>query len=612
MRHFEYLNAPIGEQIATSPSSFESSNLNYLLSIVRRRKLSLIMGLVAAIIVGSTYFWVIKPKFTATTYILLDRLAQDSARKGADTSGSTVDSAAVDSQVEVIRSSQVATAFIQRLSPDERQQLASEFRPSLYLPLWLAGSAITEAPTSGNAIDTDRVLRSLSVTRVEHTYVLAISFSATSAVSAANLANGFVEAYQSVLREGRVSTEQREKNWIQLHIDETRSTLLQADGELQAFRLSPEVGESDAAKRELELKTDNYRKLYQSLLQRKQQALEEGSFPQGEFHVITPADPAAARRSPRLSFLIAISLLAGLGGGSVLAALREAADQTFRTSGQVEELLGARFLGWLPVIRPRRSRRRRENSVGGQAWADGLPALMRCSTDNPQSRYAETLRAIRAAASCPPSGDGPKVIGIVSTLPGEGKSTLSVNLGRLLSREGARLLVIDGDLRNRGLSRILAPSAQSGLYEALSESRREPRLADLLSVDTTTGMYFLPIAETLGREWYAINQLVVKFDALLTEAKKRFDIIIVDLPPLAAVADARSLSALSDCFVLVVEWGQTNKEAVRKFLNRERTIRERLLGVALNKVNLGNLKLYEQRNDPQYEPYRRYFSDERS
>jgi succinoglycan biosynthesis transport protein ExoP len=609
LRHFEYFNVPIGEQISVPQSSVEHSNLAYLLSIVRRRKLSLIVGLFAGLIIGSTYFILAKPTFTATVYIFLDKLSQDNSRKGSNTSGSTVDSAEVDSQVEVIRSWQVAKAFIERLSPDEREQLASELKPSSHLPAWLGRLVMTEGSSTGNEIDIDRILRSLSVSRVERTYVLAISFSATTPILAAELANEFVDAYQNVLREGRLAAQQRNKDWIQRRVVETRSALLKADGELQAFRLSPEVGESDAAKRELQLKTDNYQKLYQSLLQQNQQAIEDESFPQGEFHVITPAHPTAARHSPKLSFVLAMSLLAGLGGGSVLAALREVADQSFRTSGQVEEVLGARFLGWLPFIRRRRSAWRGKNRAGSQPWADELPNVMRRSTDYPHSRYAETLRAIRAGVNSLP-GDG-KVIGIVSTLPREGKSILSVNLGRLLSKEGARLLVIDADLCNRGLSRVLTPAAQSGLYEALCDPRRELHLADLL-IDETTGMSFLPIADTLGPKRHTISQLPAKFEALLTEVKKRFDIIVVDLPPLAAVADARSLSALSDCFVLVVEWGETNRAAVRKFLNRERGIKEKLLGVVLNKVNLAKLKQYEQRNDPQYYPYYQYFSDNRS
>ena len=199
-----------------------------------------------------------------------------------------------------------------------------------------------------------------------------------------------------------------------------------------------------------------------------------------------------------------------------------------------------------------------------------------------------------------------KVIGIVSALPGEGKSTLALNLGRLLAKEGARLLVIDGDLRARGLSRILAPSAQGGLYELLGEGQPLPRMQDLLITDEATGMRFLPIADAKG-DTRELSNVGPKFDAILRDAKTLFDIIIIDLPPFAAAADARLLSALCNCFVLVTEWGKTNRTAVWRFLNAEGGIRDRLLGVVLNKVDLDRLKQYERSDEPQYYPYDEYF-----
>jgi polysaccharide biosynthesis transport protein len=93
------------------------------------------------------------------------------------------------------------------------------------------------------------------------------------------------------------------------------------------------------------------------------------------------------------------------------------------------------------------------------------------------------------------------------------------------------------------------------------------------------------------------------------EAGNLFDIILLDLPPLAAVADARSPTASCDFFVLMAEWGRTDRGAVWKFLESETEIRERLLGVALNKVDLGRLRQYEQRHDPKYHPYRKFFSN---
>ncbi len=622
VKHFEYPNVTNSEHSNDFGSFYGRSNLAYVLSIAKRSKFVLIAGLIAGIIGGGTYYLTAKPKYTATTYIYIDTPGRDQ-RKAAE---STVDTAEVDSQVEVIRSWQVADVMRKILNPDDRNALADAFGSRSYFPFlmqwtspfvtqWTSWPLFAQwnpepvEPTGhdkvGNEIDLKQMLQALSVNRVERTYVLAVSFTAPSPTLAAGVANAFVSAYQKVLDDRRLAAEQSRNDWIKRRIEDVRSSLLQADKELQGFRLAPVVGESDAVKRELELKTQSYRNLYQLLLQ--QQGTPDSSSLQNGFHVITPADPLATQRSPRPSLIAALSLVVGLGGGVVAAALREGTDHTFRTRGQVEGWLGARFLGWLPIIHKKKRRTFKGSGSGGDCLAYKLQDILRFSTDNPQSRYAETLREILACATLLTPMNEAKVIGIVAALPGEGKSTLSMNLGRLLAREGTRLLVIDGDLRKRGLSRIIAPSAPRGLHEILADGNSRLPLEDLLIADEATGMFFLPIADTKDPFKKSGSQPALK--VFLTEAKKRFDIIVIDLPPFAAVADARLLSALCDCFVLVTEWARTNKGAVWNFLDSEKEIRERLLGVVLNKVNLNRLSQYEQDDEPQYGPYREYFSD---
>ncbi len=631
MKHFEYPNVTNSEHSNDFRSFYGRSNLAYVLSIAKRSKFLLIAGLIAGVIGGGTYYFTVTPKYTATTYIYIDT----PQRKAAEL---TVDTAEVDSQVEVIRSWQVADVMRKILNPDDRNALADAFGSRFYFPFlmqWTSpfvaqltswpifaqwnpepveppGNEKVPLPAAGelrlkDAQNLKRMLQALTVNRVERTYVLAVSFTAPSPTLAAGVANAFVGAYQKVLDDRRLAAEQSRNDWIKRRIEEVRSSLLQADKELQGFQLAPVVGKSDAAKRELELKTQNYRTLYQFLLQ--QQGTPDSSYLQNGFHVITPADPLATQRSPRPSLIAALSLVGGLGGGVVAAALREGTDHTFRTRGQVEGWLGARFLGWLPIVRKKKRRTFRGSGSGSDCLADKLPDILHFSTDNPQSRYAESLREILACASLLTPKNEAKVIGIVAALPGEGKSTLSMNLGRLLAREGTRLLVIDGDLRKRGLSRILAPSAPRGLHEVLADGNSRLPLEDLLIADEATGMFFLPIADTKDPFRKSGSQPALKVGAFLTEAKKQFDIIVIDLPPFAAVADARLLSSLCDCFVLVTEWARTNKGAIWNFLNSEKEIRERLLGVVLNKVNLNRLSQYEQDDEPQYGPYREYFSD---
>ncbi|MBV8474714.1 MAG: hypothetical protein JO234_14960, partial [Hyphomicrobiales bacterium] len=575
MRHFSHnMNIASPEIIPASRPSYEVSNLIYLWSVAKRRKWYLALGVLAGLFAGFAYLALAKQTFTGTCLILIEPPAKAGVAGAPDAATSAIDSNELDSQAEVIRSWQVADLMTKSLSPEDRSRLAADFRPNGLLPAWMAKGG-AGAPTA-DGLDFARMLRALSVTRMERTYVLSISFTATDPNLAANVANGFANAYRQFLHDRRLGAEQGRKNWVQQRLDQARLDLLKSDKDLHASQMSAGPGAADGVKRELAW-NEQIQKVYRSLLQAKQE-LSDQSFGDDYFHVITPSEPGATRRSPTLSLVIVLSLVAGLAGASVAAGLAEMIDRSFRTRGQVEDLLGSRFLGWLPTISNKLALRvpSRKNAARA-SLASLLPPTLRISTDKPQSVYAETLREIRACASLLPHANETKIIGVVSALPKEGKSTLTLNMGRLLAREGARLLVIDGDLRSRGLSRILAPSARSGLYELLGDGHTRPHLEDLLIADESSGMRFLPIANTNGgvREF---GNLMLKFDTILTEAKTLFDIVLIDLPPFAAAADARLLSTLCTCFVLVTQWGKTNTAAVSRFLYAERDIRERLLG----------------------------------
>lgn len=616
MKHFEYPNLSGEEPSSLARSPYSRSNLVYLLAFVKRNLGLLGIAFLIGILGGLTYYATLTPMYTATTYAYAGDFGKQSDNKSADPNAPPVDTTEIDSKAEVISSREVAEAMSESLSPDDRNSLAKAFgaRSGFSFAQWasrigtlhfLSPAKPLETASSPGDIDFKRVLKALSVKRMERTYILGISFSAPNPALAATVANAFVDAYQNVMDARKFASRQKRNDWLTRHIEDVRTSLLQAEKDLQNFHLAPIVGDSDVAKRELELKTQNYRSLYQLLLQ--QQATPDDSTLQNGLYVMTRADPSGAQRSPPLFLVATLSLVAGLGSGVLAAAIREASDQTFRTRGQVEDGLGARFLGWLPEIR-RTQRKAPRTGPASRDPADPLPDVLRYSTSTPQSCYAETLREI-ATRACLALENEATVVGIVAALPGEGKSTLSVNLGRLLAREGRRSLVIDGDLRNRGLSESLAPSAQRGLLDLLSDVDNRICLEDVLVVDQPSGAFVLPVARSGEELRNSGNRPSQKFRTLLRDAKKTFDIIIVDLPPFAAVAEGRLLSTHCDCFVLVTEWGRTNRGVVWRFLESEKAIRERLLGVVLNKVNLRKLRKYEQDNEPQHGPYRRYFID---
>ncbi|WP_083463406.1 GNVR domain-containing protein [Prosthecomicrobium hirschii] len=371
------------------------------------------------------------------------------------------------------------------------------------------------------------------------------------------------------------------------------------------------TNETLVALRELEREADTYKNLYQAFLQRYQEAVQKQSFPITEARVITAASRPLVPSHPKKSLVVALATILGLGLGLGIAALREIRDRVFRTGQQVRDELGLEFLGFLPAVTA--SQLRSMHPTSTDLASTGLPpvlanGVMRYSVGSPLSGYAEVLRSAKVAADITLGGHKPKIIGLASVLPNEGKSTTSKNLASLVAHLGARTLLIDADLRNPGLSRSVAPEARQGLVEVLMD--RIP-FRELLLHEAETGLDLLPTVSR--RDISHTSELIssVAMQALLQDAGQDYDYIFVDLPPVGPIVDVRAAARLFDAFVFVVEWGRTARHVVRATLEHEPVIYEKTIGVVLNKANLAGVRLYEDygSRDYYYGKYKKYYRD---
>ena len=194
---------------------------------------------------------------------------------------------------------------------------------------------------------------------------------------------------------------------------------------------------------------------------------------------------------------------------------------------------------------------------------------------DPFSQYSETLRSVKVAADISGLTRDVKVVGVVSSVAGEGKTTTIANLGRLISQAGGKVLVIDADLRNPSLTRSLAPDATSGLIEVLSH---KTSLADVIWHDSLTKMDFLPAVVPVRVSHTSEIVASDSMKKMLQDLRGQYDYILIDLPPLAPVADVRAASHLIDNFLMVVEWGVTPIETVQKAIQSS-LIGDKLLGL---------------------------------
>ena len=356
--------------------------------------------------------------------------------------------------------------------------------------------------------------------------------------------------------------------------------------------ISASANDSMVQLRELQREADAYRELYQTFLQRYQEAANQQSFPVTEARIISDASRPTRPTEPSLLRSLAVAIAAAVVIGGLIAAVREFRDRNFRTGEQVRSKLGLEFLGAVPLLRDGRPRRTR--TLGG--ILDRVPktiartrSLTSYVVDQPQSQIAETLRGVKIALDIIARDRKTKTIGVVSCSPGEGKSIIAINLAQLLARQGMKTLLIDGDLRNPFATRALVSESTKGLNEALLEGTS---ISELVHHDDETGLALLPASGKRATPYSSELLSSAGFDRVMAEAQS-YDYVVIDLPPLATFVDARSIVGKVDTFLLVVEWGRTSRSFVLNTLSREWMVADKCAGVVLNKVNTARQKLYD-------------------
>ncbi len=386
----------------------------------------------------------------------------------------------------------------------------------------------------------------------------------------------------------------------ELQVAESREKSLQASVS-QATGVTTAAGETQVQLRELERTADTYRNLYQTFLARFQEATQQQSFPITDARIITRAQVPTAPSAPKKPLILALAMALGAAFGGGIGAFREFRDRFFRTGEQVRDVLSLEYIGHVPAVDAKEatSSTNEPESARGLQNGNGITNYV---VNHPLSAFAETMRSAKIAVDMENPSSRCKVIGVVSCLPGEGKSTVAINLAQLLAMQGARTLLIDADLRNPGATRAIGRHAEQGILEALLEGKP---LKDLLLLDSKTRLAFLP-AVVKRRVPHSSDLLSSSIMVnLLEELKAHFDYIVLDLPPLGPVVDARAVSPMLDASLAVIEWGRTSRRVVRTTFAVQPELMQKCIGVVLNKVDTEKLKLYRSYGSGEYY-YNRY------
>ena len=223
----------------------------------------------------------------------------------------------------------------------------------------------------------------------------------------------------------------------------------------------------------------------------------------------------------------------------------------------------------------------------------------------PYSRFAETLRNIWALSKFAQQKSGAKVICVISSVPGEGKTTVATNLAAVARHSATRVLVIDADLHRRSLTENIAPDAQVGLKEALLEPKA---LYNYVIKNKRLNLDVLP-CPVLDRIPNAAQLLgTTEMEQLVDIAREEYELVIIEAPPMTAVVDYKMIARHCDSFVVVVEWGKTSQRVVFECLNDASALLERVVCIVLNKADPSALQSIEHYKGDRF---RDYYSDQK-
>jgi len=345
----------------------------------------------------------------------------------------------------------------------------------------------------------------------------------------------------------------------------------------EAYKMRDEMVEYTLRQREFE----SNRTLYEGLLQRLRTAGVEAGLESLEIDVVDQArPPAAPTLQPKTTIvltILGISILLGI----ILAFLLESLDTGLRSIAEIE---AATQLPSLAII-PRTKRSAADQNPSLSTAQKNILALT-----SPKSQFTEALRSLRTSLLLSTTGKPPKFILFTSSTPSEGKTTIATNMACVLAQGDTRVLLIDADLRRPNVHPRFGLSGKVGLSTLLTGgSGFEETLQCVPEVPNLDILGSGPVppfpAELLSSE---------TMRALLQQAGKLYDYVVIDSPPILSVTDGVVLARYVDAVALVVRQGTSRKHVVRRARDVLVRAGAPITGIVLNAVDL---------NSPEYQGY---------
>ena len=694
----------------------EGVDLRATLSVLWRRK-GIILGC-AAVTMGlaTTYIHQLTPLYTAQASLMLDQQKLQVIDIKSVLSGAEGSSAAVATQVEVLTSPAIAAKVAAKL----HLETIPEFNPALGPPpsfsptAWLrekisallgsdqAAFQIPQAPSPPlTSVDfAPALMGHVAATNDGTSYIIKVRATSESPELAAQIANGYVDAYLTDQLEAKFDATRRASAWLNDHLSELREKVLSSEHAVQIFKAQNNLStsgttvtsqqlselnsqliiaaadraqkesavrelqnlvklpgaleasrgmaatpliqtlrgqEAELLRRQAELSTrykpehptmvnlkaqtdDIHRKilqeannevrsavdeltaarakeaslrttlnslthstaeqdkaqvqlaelvreaqankaLYEDFLNRFKQTSVQQDIQQADARAVAAATPPGGPSYPNTSLYTSVALALSVFFGIFVAFFLELLDNGFRTSDQLEKTLGLSTLGMVPSI-----------GMGRKA--------QEVVVTEPVSLYSEAVRSVRTALRYSDVDNPPKIVLVTSSLPAEGKTVFATSLARSVARSGGRSLLIDCDLRRPGVTKLLGAATHLGLTDLFDGTAT---IDSIIQVDETSGMHFIPAKSGTANPQDLLGSQHMRL--LLEQVRSRYDLIVLDSPPILVVSDGLILSHSADTTMYIVRWEKTPRHVVAGAIKLMRANGGHLAGAVLSRVN---------------------------
>jgi len=313
----------------------------------------------------------------------------------------------------------------------------------------------------------------------------------------------------------------------------------------QLDQLRGKVGQSANAEnqlRTLEREADASRSMLETFLTRFEQATAQldASINETDARIISRADVPLASSYPPRALIIGATFVVSAVLAALLALLLEGMDQGYRSGEQIEKATGLRSLGLVP-------------SLSGAGRGNPAGYLLR----HPSSMFGESIRSLYTSILLSPDQEAPRKLLVTSSQPKEGKTTISLCLGRMRALAGHKTVIVEADLRRPSVHLVLEIPRRPGLTEVVLG---EATLDEVLVEDKASGAFVLPAGKLAPDPTEILAS--PKMSEMLEDLAKRFELVVIDSPPLVAVADSRLLAPQADAAILVVRWAVTPRQVV--------------------------------------------------